>query len=67
MSKLEVLTVAEVADVLRVHPTTIYRLMKRGDLPAFKIGENWRISSDALELWLSERSREHLPVFKTGN
>jgi excisionase family DNA binding protein len=67
MTKLgEILTVAEVAGLLRLHPTTIYRLVKRGDLPGFKIGDNWRISSDALELWLSERSRERFSASKTG-
>jgi len=48
-----VLTVAEVAEILRVHSTTIYRLVKRGDLPGFKLGGNWRINRASLDLWLS--------------
>jgi excisionase family DNA binding protein len=47
-----VLTVPEVAEILRVHSTTIYRLVKRGDLPGFKIGGNWRINRASLDLWL---------------
>jgi|HubBroStandDraft_1064217.scaffolds.fasta_scaffold43520_3 excisionase family DNA binding protein len=47
-----VLTVPEVAEILRVHSTTIYRLVKRGELPGFKIGGNWRINRASLDLWL---------------
>ena len=49
-----VLTIGEVAEMLRVHPTTVYRLLKRGDIPGFKIGGNWRVSVNALERWMSE-------------
>jgi excisionase family DNA binding protein len=49
-----VLTIGEVAEMLRVHPTTVYRLLKRGDIPGFKIGGNWRVSVDALNRWMSE-------------
>lgn len=62
----EILTVAEVALLLRLHPTTIYRLVKRGELPGFKIGDNWRISSDALEFRILQQRRDNLPVSKTG-
>jgi len=52
-----VLTISEVAEVLRVHPTTIYRLLKLGDLPGFKIGGNWRVNRASLDLLLSEQGR----------
>jgi excisionase family DNA binding protein len=51
-----VLTISEVAEVLRLHPTTIYRLVKRGDLPAFRIGGSWRVSRASIDLWLSASS-----------
>ncbi|MGA7870096.1 MAG: helix-turn-helix domain-containing protein [Candidatus Binatus sp.] len=47
------LTIQEVAEVLRTHPTTIYRLIRRGELPGFKIGGNWRINRASLDSWLS--------------
>lgn len=47
------LTVAEVATILRLHPNTVYRLMKRGEIPGFKIGESWRISRYAVDAWIS--------------
>ena len=49
-----VLTIGEVAEMLRIHPTTVYRLLKRGDIPGFKIGGNWRVSISALDQWMSE-------------
>ena len=55
-----VLTINEVADILRLHPTTIYRLVKRGELPGFKIGGNWRINRASLDVWLSADRPQHL-------
>src|SRR4029077_7913608 len=61
MEKLTgLLTIGEVAEILRVHPTTIYRLVKRGVLPGFKIGGNWRIDKGSFDLFLSEASPPHL-------
>ena len=50
------LTITEVAEILRLHSTTIYRLVKRGELPGFKIGGNWRINRESLDLWLTAKS-----------
>ena len=47
-----VLTVAEVSDYLRVHRTTVYRLLKSGQLPGcFKIGSDWRFNIEAIDRW----------------
>lgn len=64
MAKLNsVLTIGEVAEILRVHPATIYRLVKKGDLPAFKIGGNWRINLKVLDAWLTDGSlRPSVPL-----
>jgi len=50
-----VLTVTEVAEILRMNSTTIYRLVKNGSIPGVKIGGNWRISKASLDLWLSAK------------
>jgi excisionase family DNA binding protein len=47
------LTVREVADVLRVSKMTVYRLIKTGELPAFRIGKNYRIRQPELEAFLA--------------
>jgi excisionase family DNA binding protein len=41
-------TIHEVADILRVSPRTIYRLIRDHDLQAIKVGSQWRIAESAL-------------------
>jgi excisionase family DNA binding protein len=53
----EVLTVEEVADLLKVHRTTVYRMLKSGELPAFKIGSDWRFNRVRIEEWLKSRTQ----------
>ncbi|MGE5618067.1 MAG: helix-turn-helix domain-containing protein [Sphingomonadaceae bacterium] len=45
----EVLTVQEVAAILKTTPATVYAWCRAGKLPAFKIGQQWRIRAKALE------------------
>jgi excisionase family DNA binding protein len=45
----EVLTVAEVAAFLRVNRSTVYKLIRRGELPAFKVGSDWRFNRVQIE------------------
>lgn len=52
----QLLTVAEVADLLRVSNMTVYRLIKSGDLAALRVGKNYRIRKQDLEAFLSAGS-----------
>lgn len=45
---MDLLTVDEVAKILRAHTNTVYKLCRLGQLPATKIGKEWRISQDKL-------------------
>jgi excisionase family DNA binding protein len=47
-----ILTVSEISEYLRVHRSTVYRLLRTHQLPAFKIGSDWRFSVDAVDRWL---------------
>jgi excisionase family DNA binding protein len=47
------LTVAEVADSLRVSTMTVYRLINGGQLAAVRVGKNYRIPEPALEAYLA--------------
>jgi excisionase family DNA binding protein len=49
MPENEVLTVAEVAAFLRVNRSTVYKLIRRGELPAFKVGSDWRFNRAQIE------------------
>jgi excisionase family DNA binding protein len=55
-----VLTINEVAEILRMHSTTVYRLVRRGELPGFKIGGHWRFNRASLDLFLSGDSSQQL-------
>ncbi|QTE29159.1 helix-turn-helix domain-containing protein [Pengzhenrongella sicca] len=47
------LTVAEVAEVMRVSRMTVYRLVHSGEMPAVRVGRSFRVPQDALEHYLS--------------
>lgn len=49
-----VMTVQDVSAYLRVHPSTIYRLLKRNELPAFRVGSDWRFNVEAIDRWRSK-------------
>jgi excisionase family DNA binding protein len=49
-------TVAEVAAAMRVSNMTVYRLIKSGELPALRVGKNYRLRESDVERFLVERS-----------
>lgn len=51
MASEELLTVSELSTHLRVHPTTIYRLLREGRIPGFRVGTAWRFSRAAIDTW----------------
>jgi excisionase family DNA binding protein len=59
-----VLTVREVGALLRLHPTTIYKLTKEGKIPSFRIGPYWRFRTDLIERWMAEKSMHARQVRK---
>ncbi len=50
---LKFLTVEETAELLQVSRRTLQRMIHRKDLPAFKVGGQWRIHENALAKWLN--------------
>ena len=53
----EILDVEEVAQLLHLHVMTVYRLVKQGKLPGFKVGGRWRFHRSALENWMVDRAQ----------
>ena len=47
---------AEVAAAMRVSTMTVYRLIKGGDLPAVRVGHNYRIRGADVERYLAGRA-----------
>ena len=50
------LTVGEVANLMRVSNMTVYRLIKGGQLAAIRVGKNYRIRPRDVDRYLAERS-----------
>ncbi|HEX3076145.1 MAG TPA: helix-turn-helix transcriptional regulator [Lachnospiraceae bacterium] len=51
------LSPAEVAEILKIRKNTVYEMIKRGDLPAKKMGKQFRISSNSVEEYLRQNSQ----------
>jgi excisionase family DNA binding protein len=50
------LTVVEVATLMRVSRMTVYRLIRRGQLKAIRVGRNYRVREDDLNAYLEEQA-----------
>ena len=55
MSKSEVMTVPGVAAYLNCHKSTVYRLVSSGELPAFRLGGDWRFLRSQIDKWIADR------------
>ena len=54
--RTQIMTLKEVAKYLGLHPISIYRLIKTSDIPAMKIGGQWRFKKEVLDTWLAKQS-----------
>lgn len=50
------LTTEQVARYLKVDKFTIYRLVTKRKIPAFKVGTQWRFKKAMVEAWLEKNS-----------
>ena len=57
MTPTELLNVDDVAKLLHLHAMTVYRLVREGKLPGFKVGGRWRFHRSALEDWMVDRAQ----------
>jgi excisionase family DNA binding protein len=48
---VSVMTVRDVSAYLRVHPSTIYRLLRHHQIPAFHVGSDWRFNIETIDGW----------------
>lgn len=53
--RTQIMTPKEAAKYLGFHLVTIYRLLKKQEIPATKIGGQWRFKKDVLDAWLLDR------------
>jgi excisionase family DNA binding protein len=62
-----VMTVRELSAYLRVHPSTIYKLLRRGELPGFRIGTDCRFNAEVIDRWCLERNMRPADEAMRGN
>jgi excisionase family DNA binding protein len=56
--RTQIMTTKEIAKYLGVHEMTVYRWLKKGVLPGFKIGGRWRSKKDLLDNYLTKQMEE---------
>jgi excisionase family DNA binding protein len=52
----DILTVKELCELLRIHPSTLYKLLRQGKIPSFRVGNEWRFRRDPIMRWTVQRS-----------
>jgi excisionase family DNA binding protein len=63
---LRLLTLPEAAELLHVSTRTVQRMIRRNELPAFKVGGQWRLRESQLMNWLQGRENNaHFSVKPT--
>jgi excisionase family DNA binding protein len=62
----EILTIREVAELLKINRKTAYRLAAEGKIPGFKVGGSWRFDRQEISNWIrsqmAQQRRRHEAV-----
>ena len=53
----DILTIEDVAEILKIGMTKTYQLVRSGDLKGYKEGKDWRIPKQALREYVISRNR----------
>ena len=56
-AKDEILKLDDLAVRLRVHKSTLYRMIKNGDLPHFRVGADYRVNWRQVEEWMNDQAK----------
>ncbi len=56
------LTVKEVAALLRVSAQTLYKMLEQGEIPAVKVGSQWRFDPEKIKAWIAAQGSEPKPA-----
>jgi len=55
MTLKHLMTVKEVAALLRVSTQTLYKMLEQGQIPAVRVGSQWRFDRDKVEGWIESQ------------
>ena len=64
LENIRLLTLSEAADLLQVSTRTLQRMIRNGQLPAFKVGGQWRVRETQLRQWVENRESPLVKVEK---
>lgn len=53
LAEVRLMTVAEVASIMRVSKMTVYRMVHSGELPAIRVGRSFRVPKDEVDKYLT--------------
>ena len=57
----ELMTAEETCRYLKITSRTLYRYLHNHQIPAFKLGKEWRFVRSDLEQWIRDRTRGSVP------
>lgn len=63
----EILTVQEVCDYLRIAKPTLYRYVRSGDLPGFKMGKIWKFHRHSIDNWVQTKTEKNTDSSSKSN
>ena len=54
--KKQILTLNEVAEYLKISSSSVYKLARKGEIPAFKVLNKWRFDRDSIDKLIESRN-----------
>ena len=67
IDSIRLLTLDEAAALLQVSKRTLHRMIKINQLPAFKVGGQWRVRETQLRQWVEHRESSGTERERKGN
>ena len=61
-----ILTIREVADLLKINEKTVYKLAAASKIPGVKVGGSWRFDRTTISAWISTKSGADMAVPNDG-
>ena len=66
MENKEALNAMEVAELLNITKNTVYELVKRGEIPAYKVGKKLRIDKSDVKEYIDNQKHKKLVRYSYG-
>ena len=54
----EIMTIGELTAFLKIPKSTLYKLVREGQIPSQKVGRHWRFRKETIDRWLDQADKE---------